>query len=147
MEQYSEPFLNGFTTTFTDANPGAGINFSVSLDPAATWEILQFSFLFTASAAAGNRFIGWQFTSPSGTNNPTLLLPTAVIANGVHLCTFMQGFNGVTSPVSTDYLGALPLRYTMRGSYALSTRIVGLLGGDQISGPTYTTRRWLTQTV
>lgn len=137
-----DPFV---VVTQNPANPSAGANLSVDVNPNTRWQLLAIDFLLATDANAATRFI--QVHGFNGTNNIYTTGPanaqTASITNH-YFANVGQG-NAYDLGVTTRPAFALNQQMFLDDNDDLRITITSIQVGDQISDIFITFKQWITE--
>lgn len=132
----------GVTLALTGTTPGAGANIAETVPAGARWRLLDFSFVFTTSAAVVNRRVNLTHTyAPGrvflGANTQDL---AASLAGS-----FSYGGNLNTAVDAVNWIFQLPFPIDLEliAGAIIATNVNNLQAADQFNQVRYVVREWL----
>jgi hypothetical protein len=132
---------DAFTRTnrfaFRAVSPAAGADISLSVPNGVLWDVNTLCALFTASAGAANRLVGFVVKNQDGQTVYTYQTTTALTANQTSTFTFSEDFHaGMQTPANGSLiLGPSPQPLLLPG-WTFGTVTAAIAAGDQWSAVT-----------
>jgi hypothetical protein len=130
--------------SFRTVSPAAGADISLSVPNGVLWDVNSLTGLFTASAGAANRLVGFQIKNPDGQVVYRYQFATALVATNT--CTFTFSEDYAAAPMAQGnglfVLGPQPKGLLLPG-WTFGTVTSAIDAADQWSGVTVWIEEWL----
>jgi hypothetical protein len=134
----------GYLHQVTVANVAVGSEFTIPCPPNTRWKVISFTFNYTASSTAANRYI-FLSQDPSGNSHILCKVTPVIVANDAKTITLIPGYAiDETAFDANGYVRRpLPINTILYGGMSLNSYTLGKATDDEISSLSLIVEEWI----